>query len=117
MCDFFRVFQTILRFFKMFSVEVQLFYNAVLVSAVQQSELVTCVWLSHCRRVRLFAASWTVTHQAPLSTGRSRQEYYSGLPCPSPGNLPDPGIKPTSPVSPTLQADSLSTEPPGKPML
>ena len=43
MCDFFRVFQTILRFFKMFSVEVQLFYNAVLVSAVQQSELVTCV--------------------------------------------------------------------------
>ena len=43
MCDFFRVFQTILIFFKMFSVEVQLFYNAVLVSAVQQSELVTCV--------------------------------------------------------------------------
>ena len=41
MCDFFRVFQTILRFFKMFSVEVQLFYNAVLVSAVQQSELVS----------------------------------------------------------------------------
>ena len=48
--------------------------------------------------VRLFATLWTVAHQAPLSMEFSRQEYWSGLPCPSPGNLPDPGIKPISPV-------------------
>ena len=47
---------------------------------------------------------WTVAHQAPLSMGFSRQEYWSWLPCPSLGHLPDPGIKPTSPA---LQADSL----------
>ena len=47
---------------------------------------------------------WTVARQAPLSTGFSRQEYWSGLPLPSPGDLHDPGIKP---MSPALQADSL----------
>ena len=52
---------------------------------------------------------------APLSMGFSRQEYWSGLPCPPPGNLPDPGLEPKSPASPVFQADSLSTEPPGKP--
>ena len=46
--------------------------------------------------VLLFATSWTVAYQAPLSMGFSRQEYWSGLPFPSPGNLPDPGIEPTS---------------------
>ena len=45
-------------------------------------------------RVRLFVTPWTVAYQAPLSTGFSRQEYWSGLPFPSPGDLPDPGIKP-----------------------
>ena len=45
-------------------------------------------------RVRLFATPWTVTHQAPRSMGFSRQEYWSGLPFPSPGDLSDPGIKP-----------------------
>ena len=53
-------------------------------------------------RVRLFATPWTVTYQAPLSTEFSRQEYWSGLPFPPPGDLPDPGIKPTSLVSPAL---------------
>ena len=67
-------------------------------------------------RVRLFAALWAVAHQTPLSKGFSRQEYWSGLPFPSPGDLPDPGIKPVSPVSPALQADSLPTEPSGKPL-
>ena len=47
--------------------------------------------------------------------GFSRQEYWNGLPFPPPGDLPDPGIKPISPVSPALQADSLPTEPPGNP--
>ena len=53
------------------------------------------------------ATPWTVAHQAPLSMGFSRQEYWSGLPFPSPEDLPDPRIKPRSPV---LQADSLPTE-------
>ena len=64
--------------------------------------------LSH---VHLFATSWTLAHQAPLSMGFSRQEYWSGLPFPTLGNLPNPGIKPTSPISPALQADSLPAEP------
>ena len=55
---------------------------------------------------------WTVAHQAPPSTGFSRQEYWSGLPFPFPGDLPDPGIEPRSPE---LQADTLTSEPPGKP--
>ena len=50
---------------------------------------------------------WTVACQSPLSMGFSRQEYWSGLPCPSPGDLPDPGIEPRSPA---LEADSLLTE-------
>ena len=59
-------------------------------------------------RVRLFATLWTVAHQAPLSMGFSRQEYWSGLPFPSPGDLPDPGIEPRFPA---LQADPLPSEP------
>ena len=58
---------------------------------------------------------WSVTCWAPLSMGFFRQEYWRGLPCPPPGNLPDPGAEPTSPVSPALQADYFITEPPGKP--
>ena len=58
--------------------------------------------------VRLFATSWTVAYQAPPSMGFSRQDCWSGLPFPSPGDLPDPGIKPGSP---TLQADALLSEP------
>ena len=62
--------------------------------------------LSH---VRLFVTPRTVAHQAPLSMGFSRPEYWSGLPCPPPGDLPTPGIKPRSP---TLQAGPLPFEPP-----
>ena len=54
---------------------------------------------------------WTAAHQAPLSLGFSRQEHWSGLPCPPPGDLPNPGIEPPSPA---LLADSLCSEPPGK---
>ena len=61
----------------------------------------------------LFVTPWTVTYQAPPSMGFSRQEYWSGLPFPSPGDLPDSGIEPRSPA---LQADALSPEPPGKPL-
>ena len=65
-----------------------------------------CVSLSH---VQLLVTSWTVAFQAPLSMG-ILQARQSGLPCPPPGDLPDPGIEP---VSPTLQACSLLSEPPG----
>ena len=65
--------------------------------------------LSH---VRLFAIPRTVAYQAPPSMGFPRKEYWSGLPFPSPGNLPDSGIRPGSP---TLQSDTLPSEPPGKP--
>ena len=58
---------------------------------------------------------WTVARQAPLSMGFSRREYWSGLPCPPPGDLPDPGIELTSLMSPALQAGSLPLAPPGKP--
>ena len=61
--------------------------------------------------VQLFATPWTVTYQAPWSMGFSRQEYWSGLPFPSPGDLPNPGIKPKSPA---LQTDALPSEPLGK---
>ena len=64
-------------------------------------------------RVQLFAAPRTLALQAPLSMGFSRQEYWRGLPCPPPGNLPHPGIKPGSPA---LQTDSLQCEPLGKPI-
>ena len=61
-------------------------------------------------RVRLFVTPWTTARQAPQSMAFSRQEYWSGLPFPSPGDLPDPGIEPGSPA---LEADALTSEPPG----
>ena len=75
---------------------------------------IICIYVCvlSCSVVFNSANSWTVAQQAPLSMGFSRKEYWSGLPFPSPGDLPDPGIKPRSPA---LQADSLPSEPPGKP--
>ena len=67
--------------------------------------------LSH---VRLFATPWTVAYQTPPSMGFSRQKYWSELPFPSPGDLPNPGVEPRSPA---LQADSLPAEPQGKPII
>ena len=65
--------------------------------------------LSH---IQLFVTPWTVTRQASLSMEFSRPEHWSGQPFPSPGDLPDPGIKHRSPA---LQADALTSEPPGRP--
>ena len=76
----------------------------------QQRDFPACM-LSRLSHIWLFATLWTVAHQAPLSRGFSRQESRNGLPCPPPEDLPDPGIKPTSPA---LQADSLPIEPLGK---
>ena len=71
--------------------------------------------LSH---VYSFATPWTVVHQAPRSMGFSRQEYWSGWPLPSPGDLPHPGIEPVAPaVAPVLRMDSFTAEPVGKLLL
>ena len=73
-----------------------------------------CV-LSCFSRVRFFVTLWTVARQAPLFMRFSRQEYWSGLPCPPPGDLPDPGIEIASPTAPALQADSLLLSHQGSP--
>ena len=67
-----------------------------------------CVLVAQLR----LATPWDVAHQAPLSVEFSRQEYWSGVPLPSPGDLPDPGMEPGSPA---MQADPLPSEPPGSP--
>ena len=67
----------------------------------QRMPMLVCM-LSHFRRVLLFSNQWTVARQAPLSMGFSRQEYWSGLPCPPPGDLLDPGIEPAFLMSPAL---------------
>ena len=73
-----------------------------------------CVCVLGLSRVRLFVAPWTVAHQTPLPVGFPRQEYWSGVPLLTPGDLPNPGIKP---VSPALVGKFFTTVPPGKPSL
>ena len=68
-------------------------------------------------RVQLFVTPWTVAHQAPLSMEFSRQEHWSGLIFPSPGDLPDPGMKPSSPMCLALAGSFFTNKPPGKPNL
>ena len=68
-----------------------------------------------CCYVCLFATSWTVACQGPLSMGFPKQEYWSRLPSPTPGDLPDLQIKPESPTSSALEGRFFTTEPPGKP--
>ena len=65
--------------------------------------------LSHFSRVQLFATQWTVAHQAPLSMGFSRQEHWSGLPCPPPGDLSIPWMETASPLSPALAGGFITT--------
>ena len=77
---------------------------------IRSEEKYVCA-CSVAQSVRLFVTPWTVAQQGPLSMGFSRQEYWSGLPWPPPGDLPNPGIKPKCLA---LQADSLLSEPPGK---
>ena len=80
-------------------------------SSPQSPDFVFVVTLLGCIS---FATPWTVARQAPLSIGFPKQEYWSGLPFPPPGDLPDPGIKPVSPV---LACGFFITEPPGKPQI
>ena len=69
-----------------------------------------CAVLSH---IGLFVTPWTIAHQAPVSMEFSGKECWSVLPCPSPVDLPDPGIKPTAPASPALAGVFFTTKPPG----
>ena len=83
------------------------------------SFMCVCVYVYVCMLtcVQLFATPWTIAHQAPLSMGYSRQEYWSGLPFPPPRDLPGPRTEPSSPVSPALAGRFFTTEQPGKPHL
>ena len=77
----------------------------------QHMHVCVCESLSHAQ---LYVTPWTVAHQAPLFMGFFKQEYWSGLPCPPPGDPPDSEIESRSPA---LQADSLPSEPQEKPIL
>ena len=82
-------------------------YLAITKKPIERAQLLSCVWF--------FATPWTIARQAPLFMEFSRREYWSGLPCPSPGELLDSGIKPVSPPSPALAGGFFTTEPSGKP--
>ena len=84
--------------------------SALVTSAFPSLSTAGLYVLSHFSCVQLSVTLWAVAHQGPLSTGFSRQEYWSGLPCPPPEDLPNPEIKLRSPE---LQVDSLPSEPPG----
>ena len=75
-----------------------------------------CSCFLDASHLRLFATPWTIAHQAPLTMGFSRQEHWSGLPLPSPRDLPNPRIEPTSLVSLALQVDSLPLHHLGSPI-
>ena len=77
-------------------------------SGKERTRVCVCA-LSHFSRVRLSAAPWTAAPQAPLSMGFFRQEYWSGVPCPPPGDLPDPGMEPASLTSPALASRFFTT--------
>ena len=93
------------RFVKVLSKVLSYIHMCVCVCVLALVTELSCVWL--------FVTPWTVACQAPLSIGFSKQKYQSGLPCPPPGNLPNPGIRPGSPA---LQADSSLSKHPGKPI-
>ena len=84
-------------------------YIVPIKNSQDQPSVVRACTLSHFSCVWLSATLWTVASQAPLSMGFSRQEYWSGLPFPPPGDLPDPGIEPTSPSSPALAGGFFTT--------
>ena len=85
--------------------------NPVLVGVWWRSHYIGVdVWvLSHVSHIWLHVTPWTVAHQAPLSMGLSRQECWSGMPCPPPGHLPNSGIEPTSLMSPALAGKFFAT--------
>ena len=98
--------------------KIKLFLCLFSVSCVifqKEFSFLPCV-LSRCSHVQLFLTLWSIAHQAPLAMGFSKQEYWSGLPFPSPGDLPDPGIEALSSVPPALAGQSLPLSYPGSPI-
>ena len=89
-------------------------HSAKLWKAKKRKGCFTIQKVKSLSRVRLCATPWTAAYQAPPSMGFSRQEYWSGVPFSSPGDLPNPGIEPGSPTWQALQADALPSEPQGK---
>ena len=86
--------------------------SRLVITFLPRSKRLLISWLPSPSAVILnFVTLWTVARQTPLSRGFSRQEYWSGLPWPPPGDLPDPGVKPTFLAYPALQVDSFSAEP------
>ena len=85
-------------------------FFSILLDICQEVEILMHVWA----HVQLFATLWTITHQAPLSIKFFRKEYWSGLPFPTPGDLPYPGVKSVSLVSPELAGGFFNTGIPGK---
>ena len=83
------------------------------VSPLGSKTLAECI--QSLSRVGLFVTSWTIAHQASLFLGFSRQEYWNGLPFSPPGDPPNPGVKPVSPVTLALAGGFFTTIPPGKP--
>ena len=101
----------------LFSFNVPLWFLFLCGPILSSLSVFLCVCARLLSHVQLFVTSrWTVAHQAPLSMEFFRQEYYSRLPCPPPGGIPDSGIEPKSPVSPALAGGFFSTVPPGKPL-
>ena len=90
-----------------------LIYHVMLASGIKQSDSVIYMHLIYIYFIfiSIIVSPWTVAHQASPSMGFYRQEYWNGLPFPSPGDLPHPGIEPRSPA---LKVDTLPSEPPGK---
>ena len=86
--------------------------NCVCVGEGQDVCVCVCVCVCALSHVQLFATPWTIAHQAPLSLGLPRQGYWSGLPFPTPEDLPDPGLGPASPVSLALAGRFFTTVPP-----
>ena len=83
---------------------------------IEATEIHTQTQISvYAQSCLILSTPWTIVHQAPLSVEFSRQEYWSGLPFPLPGNFPNPEIKLTSPESPVLAGGVFTTDPPGKP--
>ena len=87
---------------------------SIIIMVIFKYQLLYACVLGH---VLFFGTLWTIAHQASLSIGFSRQEYWNVLPCPSPGDLPDPGIQPASPAAPASQADSLPLSHQGNPAI
>ena len=90
-------------------------FYCISTDGILRASVCVCVHVQSPDRVLLFTTPWTVACQAPLSLEFSRQEYWSGLPFPTPGDLPNPGIEHASLVSPALAGGFFTTVPPGKP--